>query len=453
MAKLSNSPLQLLTLELERRKSFLFRVAVLHENREPVDLTGCTVRLVVKASEYDDDHYDLSNLVVNSTGDLGDPTQGSAVFNLQAAELDQDPGEYYGTLVLWTSDNYSVSLAKIQLILQPNTESDSMHRSYTTGTSAAAVEVKLRDGGVVNLVAGNLGTGPEGPEGPGGPEGPEGPPGPHIASGAIDVGGNLVFTMSDATTLEPFSLGPVIDPAVSAWLAAHPPAGVTDATAGSKGVLQLSGDLGGTATAPTVPGLANKADSGHTHNLDAIADTATRVAFTPAERTKLTGIATGATANASDASLRSRSTHTGTQDISTVTGLQAALDGKAAALGTDDNYVTDAEKALLPRILATPINAQTGTSYTAVASDAGKTIEHTNAAASTLTIPSGVFSAGQRIDVLVAGAGQLTVVAGSGMTVEPEVGLQLKSRAQRSMFSVYFRSSTVAVVTGSLALA
>jgi hypothetical protein len=36
-----------------------------------------------------------------------------------------------------------------------------------------------------------------------------------------------------------------------------------------------------------------------------------------------------------------------THAISDVTGLQAALDGKAPALGSDDNYVTDAEKAAL----------------------------------------------------------------------------------------------------------
>lgn len=47
------------------------------------------------------------------------------------------------------------------------------------------------------------------------------------------------------------------------------------------------------------------------------------------ERVKLTGIAEGATANATDAALRDRTTHTGTQAISTVTGLQTALDTKS----------------------------------------------------------------------------------------------------------------------------
>lgn len=53
--------------------------------------------------------------------------------------------------------------------------------------------------------------------------------------------------------------------------------------------------------------------------------------FTTADQTKLAGIASGATANASDAQLRDRATHTGAQAIGTIEGLQDALDGKADA--------------------------------------------------------------------------------------------------------------------------
>lgn len=59
--------------------------------------------------------------------------------------------------------------------------------------------------------------------------------------------------------------------------------------------------------------------------------TNTTASFTAALENKLAGIASGATANATDAQLRDRSTHTGAQAISTVTGLQAALDGKVAS--------------------------------------------------------------------------------------------------------------------------
>lgn len=48
-----------------------------------------------------------------------------------------------------------------------------------------------------------------------------------------------------------------------------------------------------------------------------------------ADKGKLNGVASGATANSTDAQLRDRSTHTGAQAISTVTGLQSTLDLKA----------------------------------------------------------------------------------------------------------------------------
>jgi hypothetical protein len=62
--------------------------------------------------------------------------------------------------------------------------------------------------------------------------------------------------------------------------------------------------------------------------------------FTDAEKSKLAGIAAGATANATDAQLRDRATHTGSQAISTVTGLQAALDAKVntSDLGTEAEF-------------------------------------------------------------------------------------------------------------------
>lgn len=55
--------------------------------------------------------------------------------------------------------------------------------------------------------------------------------------------------------------------------------------------------------------------------------------FTTAFRNKLEGVATGATANATDAQLRDRSTHTGMQPISSVTGLQQELDDINGLIG------------------------------------------------------------------------------------------------------------------------
>lgn len=59
---------------------------------------------------------------------------------------------------------------------------------------------------------------------------------------------------------------------------------------------------------------------------DTVPDGTNKVLMTPAERTKLAGVDTGATKNQTDAYLRGRSNHTGVQAISTITGLQGALD-------------------------------------------------------------------------------------------------------------------------------
>lgn len=76
--------------------------------------------------------------------------------------------------------------------------------------------------------------------------------------------------------------------------------------------------------------------------------TNTTAAFTTAQETKLAGIAAGATANATDAALRDRSTHTGSQAIATITGLETALaskldDSQASAFGL--SLMDDADAA------------------------------------------------------------------------------------------------------------
>lgn len=68
---------------------------------------------------------------------------------------------------------------------------------------------------------------------------------------------------------------------------------------------------------------------------DDIADTASKKIMTSAERTKLTSVATGATANSSDATLLARANHTGTQSSSTISDFtEAAQDAIAALLAS-----------------------------------------------------------------------------------------------------------------------
>lgn len=91
------------------------------------------------------------------------------------------------------------------------------------------------------------------------------------------------------------------------------------------GNVDNTSDLAKPISTATQTALDGKANTSHTHTA------ATTVAdgfMSAADKAKLDGVAVAATANATDAQLRDRSTHTGTQAISTVTGLQTALDAK-----------------------------------------------------------------------------------------------------------------------------
>jgi hypothetical protein len=81
-----------------------------------------------------------------------------------------------------------------------------------------------------------------------------------------------------------------------------------------------------------------------------IDETTARLWLIPAERTKLAGIAAGATVNALDAALRDRTTHTGEQAITTITGLLDALGTKqsVSAKGLPNGYAALDADGLVP---------------------------------------------------------------------------------------------------------
>lgn len=68
----------------------------------------------------------------------------------------------------------------------------------------------------------------------------------------------------------------------------------------------------------------------HTHSNQTTLD-ATTASFTTAKDTKLSGIAIGATANDTDANLKSRANHTGTQTASTISDFSSAADARISA--------------------------------------------------------------------------------------------------------------------------
>lgn len=146
--------------------------------------------------------------------------------------------------------------------------------------------------------------------------------------------------------------------------------------------------------------------------------------LTGADKTKLDNIAAGATVNATDAQLRDRSTHTGAQATSTITGLDTALTGKAA---------TTAPDITTPKLLGavyTQQGVQTTKSAAAtltIAELLTRIIQYTGAAAN-LTLPTGTLIdagilAGLPVDrafdftVINTGTGAATLVTATGLTL------------------------------------
>lgn len=85
--------------------------------------------------------------------------------------------------------------------------------------------------------------------------------------------------------------------------------------------------------------------------------------------------------------------------------------------------------------------------YTTLATDAGNTINSTGSAI-TVTV-SNTLSAGQRIDFVQTGSGQITFAAGSGVTLNSK-GAKLKTAGQYSAASVLCLASGSYVLIGDL---
>ena len=94
-------------------------------------------------------------------------------------------------------------------------------------------------------------------------------------------------------------------------------------------------------------------------------------------------------------------------------------------------------------VISMGINAQTGTSYTLVAADAAKLVTLYNTGAITLTIPAGVFSVGQAVNIQQTGAGQVTV-ANDGTSTFTGTGTKLRTQ--------YSAATIICVATNTFTL-
>lgn len=153
MAFLMNGPTSESVLRLHARKSYALGIVVRDRNNEPIDLTGCTLRLVVRGLR-DRSTTDDTNLITNDVAELTMPVQGLARFNLQALDLDHKPGEYRFSVTL-ISQGYSLVLAAGTLDLLDNTEFSSVNEVYSAGGQySASLRAQIGDNATVTVTTG-----------------------------------------------------------------------------------------------------------------------------------------------------------------------------------------------------------------------------------------------------------------------------------------------------------
>jgi hypothetical protein len=148
-----------------------------------------------------------------------------------------------------------------------------------------------------------------------------------------------------------------------------------------------------------------------------------------------------------------------TADSTEAAGIKwaAAASQLPSQAGNAGEYLkTDGTTASWEPAIATlnlTFNAQTGTTYTLVSGDLNKLVTLSNASAITLTVPNGIFTTGQQINIQQIGAGQVTIVSDgtSVLTSNGATSTAPKLRAQYSAATIVCTSSNNFTVIGDLA--
>jgi len=115
------------------------------------------------------------------------------------------------------------------------------------------------------------------------------------------------------------------------------------------------------------------------------------------------------------------------------------------------NQILTAEQMNAVATAMIAINAQTA-SYTAVLTDDGKLITMSNASANNFTVPPNsavAYGIGTQLNIAQLGAGQTTIVAGSGVTLN-SAGAKLKLSAQYAIATCVKTDTNTWFVCGAL---
>jgi hypothetical protein len=166
----------------------------------------------------------------------------------------------------------------------------------------------------------------------------------------LSLGTNAVISAADTVLTALGKLQAQISAHVGAGGGAH--ANASTSVAGfmsGADKTKLDGVAAGATLNDTDANLKNRANHTGTQSADTLTDGTTNKAFLATERTKLAGIAAGATANDTDANLKNRANHTGTQLASTISDLASSV---LATLLTGLSVATNSAVVATDNVLA-----------------------------------------------------------------------------------------------------
>lgn len=204
----------------------------------------------------------------------------------------------------------------------------------------------------------------------------------------------------------------------------------------------VDGTAGNTVTDRIATAVSNLVDSA-----PATLDTLNELAAALGDDANFATTVTNSLAGKQDIVTGVSSTEIGYLDGVT-SSIQTQLNGKAATSHTHAiSDVTNLQTSLDAKALLTPsVNSKTA-NYTLVAGDRGEFI--TCDGTFTITIPSGTFGAGDRVDFVNIGTGVITFT-GSGVTVN-SIDSAVTIDTQWAGATFFFTSATAGVLIGKLA--
>ena len=224
--------------------------------------------------------------------------------------------------------------------------------------------------------------------------------------------------------------------------------------------LTISRGQAGTGTAGVI-GIAHTAGATVKHVLTssdltfyttgvATADAAVPSAVVTAKADLLVGASSGVVDNLAVGTNNQVLTADSTQTLGVKWATPAT--GDVTLTGTQ----TLTNKTLTDPVVTESVNAQTGTTYTTVLTDAKQMVTLSNASAITGTLPpnsSVAYAAGSKIDFIQKGAGQVTFAQGAGVTIRStgSTAASPKLRTQYSAATAWYEGSDVWYIVGDIA--